>query len=139
MALVSEIDKRDSTLNQRINGYHQDSESHWVAELECGHAQHVRHDPPWMERPWVTTPEGRATRLGHFLNCVKCDEMGAKVAQTVIKKCRDSLVEAYLDAGVSGLCGEGQWEAALGSLQSLDPQALAKEALACRNPVLANE
>ncbi len=30
---------------QRIAGYHQDSDGHWVAELECGHNQHVRHEP----------------------------------------------------------------------------------------------
>ena len=44
--------------------YRQDDERHWVAELECGHTQHVRHHPPWQVRPWVTTPEGRASRLG---------------------------------------------------------------------------
>jgi len=36
-------------------GFHQDEDSDWVAALECGHSQHVRHDPPWMERPWVLT------------------------------------------------------------------------------------
>ena len=36
----------------------------WVAELECGHNQHVRHNPPWTNRPWVVTPEGRARVLG---------------------------------------------------------------------------
>jgi uncharacterized protein DUF3565 len=35
-------------MQRRIVGYHQDDERHWVAELECGHAQHVRHDPPWQ-------------------------------------------------------------------------------------------
>lgn len=44
-----------------------------MAELECGHNQHVRHDPPWEYRPWVVTPEGRRSRLGMRLNCVKCD------------------------------------------------------------------
>jgi hypothetical protein len=44
-----------------------------VAELECGHSQHVRHQPPWEERPWVVTPEGRDSRLGILLNCVKCE------------------------------------------------------------------
>jgi hypothetical protein len=43
-----------------------------VADLECGHTQHVRHDPPWQVREWVTTPEGRASRLGTELDCVKC-------------------------------------------------------------------
>ncbi len=47
---------------------------HWVAKLECGHNQHVRHDPPWMVREWVVTDEGRKTRLGIELNCIICDE-----------------------------------------------------------------
>jgi len=57
-----------------IVGFHQDEEDHWVADLECGHTRHVRHDPPWQSRPWVLTPEGRAQFLGTRLNCVKCDE-----------------------------------------------------------------
>jgi hypothetical protein len=60
-------------MNRCIVGYHQDEEQHWVAELECGHNQHVRHDPPWTNRPWVITPEGRASVLGRMLNCKKCD------------------------------------------------------------------
>jgi hypothetical protein len=35
------------------------TEGHWVAELECGHRQHMRHRPPFERREWVTTPEGR--------------------------------------------------------------------------------
>ena len=61
-------------MNQPIVGYHLDEERHWVAELRCGHNQHVRHDPPWTNREWVTTPEGRAGRLGSLLDCKKCDE-----------------------------------------------------------------
>lgn len=57
---------------RRIIGFHQDEEQHWVADLECGHTQHVRHDPPWQVREWVTTPEGRASRIGTELECVKC-------------------------------------------------------------------
>ena len=57
---------------RRIVGYHQDEEGHWVAELECGHTQHVRHDPPWQVRQWVTTPEGRAEKLGATLDCREC-------------------------------------------------------------------
>jgi hypothetical protein len=44
-----------------------------VAELECGHNRHVRHDPPWECRPWVVTTEGRRSRLGMRLNCINCD------------------------------------------------------------------
>lgn len=60
-------------MDRRIVGFHQDAEGHWVADLECGHTQHVRHEPPWMNRPWVVTPEGRASRLGLTLNCKTCD------------------------------------------------------------------
>jgi hypothetical protein len=42
--------------------------------LECGHTQHVRHNPPWVMHPWVVTPEGRAEHIGKELNCKLCDE-----------------------------------------------------------------
>lgn len=61
-------------MQRRIVGFRQDEEAHWVAELECGHAQHVRHQPPWTNRPWVITPEGRARVLGSELDCRLCDE-----------------------------------------------------------------
>lgn len=61
-------------MNRRIVSFHQDEEGHWVAKLECGHNQHVRHNPPWTNRPWVITPAGRAATLGAVLNCKKCDE-----------------------------------------------------------------
>ena len=60
-------------MKQPITGFHQDDEAHWVAELACGHNQHVRHAPPWTERPWVVTEAGRANALGQPLNCKKCD------------------------------------------------------------------
>jgi len=61
-------------MKRKIIGFHQDEEFHWVADLECGHSQHVRHDPPLTSRPWVTTPEGRRDRIGAELECRKCDE-----------------------------------------------------------------
>lgn len=61
-------------MKQKISGYHKDEEDHWVAQLQCGHFQHVRHDPPWMNRLWVITPEGRDSMLGFELNCKKCDQ-----------------------------------------------------------------
>lgn len=56
-----------------IVAYHQDDENDWVAELACGHFQHVRHNPPWVSRPWVTTADSRESMLGHKLSCKKCD------------------------------------------------------------------
>jgi hypothetical protein len=60
-------------MKRAITGYHRDEEHHWVAELDCGHNQHVRHNPPWNSRPWVTTVEGRESMLGTALDCRKCD------------------------------------------------------------------
>jgi len=60
-------------MQQAMSGFHQDEEGDWVAELVCGHFQHVRHRPPWINRPWVVTVEGRSQMLGYPLNCVKCD------------------------------------------------------------------
>lgn len=61
-------------MKQPISGYHKDGENHWVAQLACGHNQHVRHDPPWVNRPWVVTVEGRQSMLGVKLDCRKCDD-----------------------------------------------------------------
>ncbi|MFT5756720.1 MAG: hypothetical protein ACI9LM_001440 [Alteromonadaceae bacterium] len=60
-------------MKQEITGYHQDEEHDWVAQLHCGHFQHVRHNPPWMLRSWVISVAGRDEMLGHQLNCKKCD------------------------------------------------------------------
>jgi len=60
-------------MNQSIIGYHKDNQNHWVAELQCGHFQHVRNSPPFICRDWVTTKEGRCAMIGHKLNCKKCD------------------------------------------------------------------
>ncbi|WP_107865760.1 DUF3565 domain-containing protein [Agitococcus lubricus] len=61
-------------MKQAIIGFHQDNEQHWVAQLACGHHQHTRHNPPWTERPWVITPQGRQSMLGHLLDCKKCEQ-----------------------------------------------------------------
>ena len=61
-------------MKRRIAGYDKDDEGHWRAILDCGHPQHVRHDPPLVKREWVLTEEGRASRLGLELDCKRCDE-----------------------------------------------------------------
>jgi hypothetical protein len=55
-----------------IVGFRRDDAGDWVADLECGHRQHVRHQPPWTLRPWVLTEEGRTAFLGHELTCREC-------------------------------------------------------------------
>jgi len=61
-------------MKRKILSFHQDEVGDWVADLECGHTQHVRHDPPWQERTWVVTPAGRQSRIGMELNRKKCEE-----------------------------------------------------------------
>lgn len=66
-------------MQQAITGFHLDEENHWVAELACGHGQHVRHTPPWQNRPWVMTEPGRKEKLGMLLDCKKCEEKNLKL------------------------------------------------------------
>ncbi len=56
-----------------ITGFHPDPDGEWVAELSCLHGQHVRHRPPFLERPWVTDAAGRAGRIGTPIECPLCD------------------------------------------------------------------
>lgn len=60
-------------MQRAIVDYYQDEEQHWVAVLDCGHPQHVRHNPPWQNRPWVIADAGRREHLGTKLDCVRCD------------------------------------------------------------------
>lgn len=60
-------------MKQPITGFHKDEHDDWVADLKCGHTQHVRHDPPWQIRPWVTSEEGRKSMIGKILYCKKCE------------------------------------------------------------------
>lgn len=60
-------------MQRAICGYRKDEEDHWVALLDCGHAQHVRNHPPLKSRPWVLTESGRKAHLGTPLDCVRCD------------------------------------------------------------------
>lgn len=64
---------------RRITGFYEDVEGHFVAMLACGHEQHVRHRPPFAERRWVLTAEGRAAMVGERLDCRACDQDGPLV------------------------------------------------------------
>jgi hypothetical protein len=60
-------------MEQPIVAFRQDDAGDWVAVLACGHGQHVRHKPPFIERPWVLEPAGRERFIGFPLNCRICD------------------------------------------------------------------
>jgi hypothetical protein len=61
-------------MKQVIISFAQDEIGDWVAILTCGHRQHVRHNPPLTNRPWVLTPESQAKFIGAELDCKHCDE-----------------------------------------------------------------
>ena len=72
--------RKPGSIPQPIIAYHLDEEGDWVAELQCGHNQHVRHNPPMTDRPWVLTEKGRNKFLGYPLPCKLC------VTETAEKK-----------------------------------------------------
>ncbi|MBP8184645.1 MAG: DUF3565 domain-containing protein [Pseudomonas sp.] len=61
----------------RLLDFHQDAQGHWVASLSCGHTQHLRHQPPWQNRPWVLAAEQRQARLGKAFPCGWCRQRAA--------------------------------------------------------------
>jgi hypothetical protein len=87
-------------MQQPITGFRRDSDGDWIADLACGHSQHVRHDPPWQVREWVVEEGSRRARLGTRLECPRCD--------------------AYADARMRGLCHDGALEASRGDTKAGD-------------------
>jgi tellurite methyltransferase len=64
-----------AAMHRQIIGFVQDDQREWIALLDCGHRQHVRHQPPFVSRPWVRTDDGRAEQLGAQLDCSLCDQL----------------------------------------------------------------
>ncbi|MCA1845478.1 MAG: DUF3565 domain-containing protein [Actinobacteria bacterium] len=60
-------------MRRTIEGFHRDDAGDWVAELSCLHGQHIRHQPPFQDRAWVLTAEGRRERIGAAIDCPLCD------------------------------------------------------------------
>ena len=88
-------------MKRGIVGYHKDERDDWVAELDCCHNQHVRHDPPFQNRPWVTTESGRAEKLGLQLDCVLCDRFELPEGLTAYKQTPE-FNEETIPAGLQG-------------------------------------
>jgi tellurite resistance-related uncharacterized protein len=72
-----------------MTGFHQDDSGDWVAELECGHNQHVRHRPPFQVREWVIDDQARRARIGSALDCPLCDRAELPAS---VRHVRDSAV-----------------------------------------------
>ena len=62
-------------MKRPIISFTQDTVGDWLAQLSCGHTQHVRHQPPFQSRLWVTTEEGRQSKLGEVLECPYCERL----------------------------------------------------------------
>jgi hypothetical protein len=76
--MANTSDQGSLIVDRTIVGFETDNEGDWMALLECRHRQHVRHKPPFQDRPWTLTALGRASRIGTQLNCVLCDEERAE-------------------------------------------------------------
>ncbi|MET0324788.1 MAG: DUF3565 domain-containing protein [Ilumatobacteraceae bacterium] len=69
----SEPSRTIPTVRREIIGFQADDVGDWVAQLDCHHRQHVRHDPPFRLAAWVEDPDERAQHLGTALACPLCD------------------------------------------------------------------
>ena len=97
-------------VRRTVEGFHRDGAGEWVAELSCLHGQHVRHRPPFQERPWVLTDEGRAARVGAQLECPACDRAELPDGLTVVRTA-GPFDQATLPAGLrrAHRVAEGTW------------------------------
>lgn len=93
-----------------VTGFHLDPDGDWVAEVCCGHAQHVRHQPPFQQRPWVLDPIGRAGRVGTPIDCPLCERAELPPGLAVTGRAgpwdADSLPA---ELGAAGCAPPGRW------------------------------
>ena len=62
-------------MKRSILAFQRDEAGDLVARLDCGHRQHMRHRPPFIERPWTRTEAGRAAMIGKAVPCPLCDRL----------------------------------------------------------------
>jgi hypothetical protein len=75
----------------RLLDLHQDADGHWVASLSCGHSQHLRHQPPWQNRPWVMASTQRQARLGEPFLCGWCAQRETETINNESERCNQAL------------------------------------------------
>jgi tellurite methyltransferase len=83
-----------------IVAFHADDAGDFVADLACGHAQHVRHRPPFERREWVTTEAGRSAQIGTMLPCLYC-RMPRLPSEAVEYKRTSEFDEGTVPAGLT--------------------------------------
>ncbi len=86
-------------VHRAITGYYQDDEGDWVAELLCGHDQHVRHRPPFGEQSWVQSAVGRCERLRSPFECPLRDRAEIPANLRIVRTSPE-WNEAFLPASV---------------------------------------
>lgn len=73
-------------MRRTIVGFVVDDAGDWIAELSCGHGQHVHHRPPFYDRPWVLESESRQEKVGTYLMCPRCDRCELPERAHFVKK-----------------------------------------------------
>jgi tellurite resistance-related uncharacterized protein len=75
----------DERVHRSITGFRLDEVGDWVAQLDCLHAQHVRHRPPFILRPWVQSASGRLEHIATPLDCPLCDRAELPAGLVVVR------------------------------------------------------
>jgi len=60
-------------MKRLITGFHLDRFQEWAADLECGHAIRMQHNPPYQYCSWVGSAKGRQEHIGDLQECVNCE------------------------------------------------------------------
>ena len=66
--------------------------------------------------------------MGAKTNKVAPRDEALRVAEAVRGACLRAAQDAYVQAAMSGLCGEGAWECAAGAIQALDLEDVLRDA-----------
>ena len=77
-------------VQRKIIGFHQDEAQEWVADLACGHKQHVRHTPLWLNRPWIISPWTTPTQVDAALTLGFYHPCGRRATPRTLKGCVDT-------------------------------------------------
>lgn len=95
---------------RRITGFSQDEAGGWAAALSCLHGQHIRHSPPFQNRPWVTTEAGRQEHVGTDIDCPPCDRAELPAGLSVTRTA-GPFDQATVPAGLrtEHVVAEGRW------------------------------
>jgi hypothetical protein len=73
---------------RKIVAFHLDENLDWVAELECGHQQHVRHNPPWTHRHG-----SQQQKVDGHTSAISCDVW--RVGESIDNALTGRMVDSY--------------------------------------------